>query len=213
MWPVLVALLLAAPQDLLELHRPAGAHGLPPGWRLRAVKGQGPPMFIVRGDGEGRTLRISGMSAAAWAQRALETPIEEGGLLRWSWRVLELPAGADLRARETDDSALRIYVVFGRPRGLFGRPEGAIFYTWGNAEPMGLTLKSRVSDRIEIVRVAGAMEADGRWREHAVDPFADFRRSWGRSPPPITAVGLMQDTDMTHGHAVSELRDLRWDPR
>ena len=55
------------------------------------------------------------------------------------------------------------------------------------------------------------METDGRWREHAVDPFADHRRFWKTEPPPITAVGMMQDTDMTHDSAVSELRALVWD--
>lgn len=41
-------------------------------------------------------------------------------------------------------------------------------------------------------------------------PFDDYQRFWNRKPPPITAVGIMQDTDMTHAMAVAELRELSW---
>ena len=39
---------------------------------------------------------------------------------------------------------------------------------------------------------------------------ADFRRIWGKEPPPITAIGVMQDTDDTGAMAVAELRRLEW---
>ncbi len=213
----LLALLLAlAPMTaLLDLDGPPAATGLPAGWEVRPVKGQTTPEYRVveLGDG-GRALRVSGRGAAAWATHKLDEPLSPmAGSLRWSWRVLQQPGSADLRDKDTDDSPIRVYVVFGNPKKLFGGSGRIVFYTWGNAEPDGLRRPSHSSNRLHIVRAAGAREAGRAWRDYAVDPFEDYRRFWHREPPPITAVGVMQDTDMTQSLAVAELRDLVWTPQ
>jgi hypothetical protein len=209
-----MAILLAGTpaQSLLELERAPRREGMPPGWRIQPVKGQSAPAFRIREEHGRMALRISGAGAAAWAHRRLESPITGGGTLSWSWRVLEQPAGADIRSRKTDDAALRVYVVFGGKGRRVEDADRAIFYTWANTEPQGLALPSFVSGSIQVVRVAGASEADGDWREQEADPFADYRRFWPGEAPAITAVGLMQDTDATRGRAVGELRWLKWVP-
>ncbi|MEM7353732.1 MAG: DUF3047 domain-containing protein [Acidobacteriota bacterium] len=212
LWLSLAVVALSS-TDLIRLDSSSEGVGLPEGWTVRPVAKASTPMFSIRRDVDRKVLRVEGMKAAAWAQRELDRPIEPtAGSLDWSWRVLQLPQGADLRRADLDDAALRLYVVFGRPDRLMARGGRIIFYTWGNTEPEGLTQKSFVSDKIQIVRVAGAMEADGQWRDHRVQPFEDYRRFWNRQPPAITAVGLMQDTDMTGGKAISEIRSLTWHP-
>ncbi len=57
------------------------------------------------------------------------------------------------------------------------------------------------------------MEVGYNWREQEVEPFKDYRRFWKNDSPAITAIGLMQDTDMTGGMAISELRSLVWEAR
>lgn len=210
-----IAPLHAGPRiDLLNLGAASVGDRLPAGWTIRPVNGRPTPSFTIREEGGERVLRVHGSGAAAWAQHKLTPKIEEArGGLRWSWRVLQTPASADLRDKHTDDSALRLFVVFGKLGGPFGGGKGRIiFYTWGNSEPKGLSQRSFVSEKIHIVRVAGARDADYKWREQVVDPFADFRRFWDKEPPPITAVGIMQDTDMTGDSAVAELRALHWEP-
>lgn len=71
------------------------------------------------------------------------------------------------------------------------------------------TRPSFVSDKLHVIRVGGNSDV-GRWGENTVKPFADYRRIWRRRPPPITAVGVMQDTDQTRARAVGELRRLEW---
>ena len=63
---------------------------------------------------------------------------------------------------------------------------------------------------MQIARLAGTSNVGPRWRQEEVRPFDDYRRFWNRKPPPITAVGIMQDTDMTHAMAVAELREFTW---
>ena len=124
--------------------------------------------------------------------------------------MLEAPAEADLREESRDDSPMRVFVVFGK-QGFFRNSARIIFYTFGNAEPSGLDRPSTVSDKLHVIRVDGAAQR-GAWQEHAVNPFADYRRIWGKTPPAVTAVGVMQDTDQTRAEASAELRRLAWVP-
>ncbi len=212
---LLAALLLApGPIDLLRLsENPLGAH-LPMDWRLRRVRGAAAPDFAVVEDSGGRALRISGRGAAAWAYLRLPRAVSaaDGTTLRWSARVLQAPAGADLRDPARDDSPLRVFVVFGDLGGDFASAARIVFYTWGGSEPPGHRQASFVSDRFHVIRVAGLEQADGQWHDRAAEPFADYQEIWGRKPPEITAVGLMQDGDQTGASAVAEVRRLLLEP-
>lgn len=210
---VATALAGSPPVDLCGLSTAPVGDGLPVGWQVKPVPGVPPPRFSVQLEDGEPVLHVEGMGMAAWAYHELEAPIsDQAGHLRWSWRVLKLPSGADLRMREKDDAALRLFVVFGKSGGLARLRSRVIFYTWGNAEPEGLSRSSFASEKLHIIKVAGAMEVGRAWRQQEVEPFADYRRYWDREPPPITAIGLLQDTDMTGAMAVSELRSLDWLP-
>lgn len=199
------------PVRILDLARAPLREGVPAGWDVRAVRGQAAPIIEVANDGDGAVLRVRGAGRAAWFYRELKPELaDSGGALRWSWRVLEAPARADLRTEPLDDSPLRVYVVFGKP-GIFSRSARIIFYSFGNDEPPDYERASFGSGKLHVIRVDGSAER-GRWREHSVVPFADYRRIWKRQPPPITAVGVMQDTDQTRAQATAELRRLEWVP-
>jgi len=214
--PLLVLVLLTGviseQLPILSLtNAPLGA-GLPPGWKVRGIRGQSAPAIEVRNDGEGPVLRIEGAGRAAWFYHELPTQLAETpGSVAWSWRVVVAPDGADLRQEKTDDSPLRVYVVFGKP-GLFGGSSRVIFYTFGAGEAEGYSRPSFVSNKLHVIRVGGTAQV-GRWTENAVSPFVDYRRIWRRKPPPITAVGVMQDTDQTRSRAIGELRRLEWLPQ
>lgn len=213
---ILLAVLLlastgATPRELLVLQHCALGRNAPPGWEMYPVRGRKAPTLEIGEEGGRRLLRLHGAGAAGWLHHRLVPPIApDTGTLRWWWRVLDPVAGADLRARATDDSPLRVYVAFGGDGAPFRRQGRAVFYTWGNEEPEGLAEPSFVSDRIEVIRCAGRAQVDGRWHLQLVHPFADYRRTWREEPPEITAVGVMQDTDDTGDSATSEIRDLVW---
>lgn len=206
-----IALALSAPLEILDLASARLGPGAPSGWKVRAVRGQQAPEIEIRNDGQGALLRIQGAGRAAWFYRELASELaESAGALQWSWRVLAAPAEADLRVEQRDDAPIRVFVVFGT-QGFFRRSARIIFYTFGNAEPLAFERASFSSDKLHVIRVDGARER-ASWQEHAVDPFADYRRIWNQAPPAITAVGVMQDTDQTHEQATAELRRLAWVP-
>ncbi|MEO5826306.1 MAG: DUF3047 domain-containing protein [Gemmatimonadales bacterium] len=203
-------LTFAPPLDILRLDRPPLASGIPAGWQIREVRGQTPPEASIRfADGQA-AFAIAGAGRAAWFYREFDAPLpESAGKLEWTWRIIAAPGQADMRDRKLDDSPIRVFVVFGKPGGLFGGSGRVIFYTHGNDEPAGFARRSHVSSRMHVVRMDGAASRS-TWQDHTVEPFADYRRIWHRDPPAITAIGVMQDTDQTRGHAEAEIRRLVW---
>lgn len=208
---LLLLSLASEPVRILDVDRAPRQAGVPAGWQVRAVRGQAAPMIEVADDGEGPVVRLRSAGRAAWFYRELSPElVEPDGALAWSWRVLEAPANADLRTESLDDSPIRVYVVFGKP-GIFSRSARIIFYTFGNDEPPAYERASFGSDKLHVIRVDGRTERR-QWREHSVVPFADYRRIWKGRAPPITAVGVMQDTDQTRAQATAEIRRLDWVP-
>jgi hypothetical protein len=206
----LLAVWLQGTFNFLGMGEARSGLGVPAGWNVRRVRGHDAPQIEIRQDEATLVVRIHGSAQAAWFYRELPVPVREAaGSLTWTWRVLEAPHDADLRWKQTDDSPLRIFVVFGHPGRLLNRSGRIIFYSFGSVEPEGYEGASHAGDRYHIIRVDGASDRL-LWRDHVADPFADYRRIWHRNPPPITAVGVMQDTDQTNQPAVAELRRLEW---
>jgi hypothetical protein len=168
-----------------------------------------PPRFEIARDGTDPVVRIGGTGQAAWFYRPVNEPLAKDHRLRWSWRVLRAPVGASLSERARDDSPIRVYVTFGKLGGLRGRSGRVIFYSFSGDDSAGYSGRSHVSARLHVIGMDGEA-AIGTWRDHQVDPVADYRRIWGREPEPITAIGLMQDTDQTRQMAVAEVRRLEW---
>ncbi len=195
---------------LLPLKNLSAGEALPRSWVVRPVRGErAPELTLIDRAGPRVALRISGSDRAAWFVRELDRPIVPGaGKLSWSWRVLEHPAGADLRNRATDDAALRVFVVFER-KGLLDRVPHTLFYTSGTVEGADYERPSFQSSDLHMIRMRHSA-SDGDWRHTVVDPFADYRRIWGGKPRAIIAIGLMQDSEDTQSSATADIRALVW---
>jgi Protein of unknown function (DUF3047) len=206
---------LAAPRhasirlDALEESRVGST--LPAGWESRPVRGARRPSSAVVPDPQwSRALRFEADNAAGWFWRRLPAPIDpNAGTLTWRWRVDVPLATTDLRQRARDDSPARFFVVFGR-RGPLSRPR-ILFYTWGRAEHVGDSWRSRVSDRFGIVVLRNAQDPIGEWVAERRDLAADYRRVFGGQPERVAAVGVLVDAEQTRGHAVSLLGPVTWE--
>ncbi len=191
--------------DLFALTAATPGAALPAGWATRAVRGQRLPVSRIVDTSGIRYMRVSGLGQAGWFVRELPVPlIASAGRLHWMWRAPVAPHGADVAAPATDDAAVRVFVVFGR-HGRFERRPRVLFYTLADGDP--------APDRPDSpfgVRIAGRPALARDWMRAAGDPFLDYRRIWGDSPPPIVAVGVMQDTDQTRSAAIGDVMSLHW---
>jgi hypothetical protein len=62
-----------------------------------------------------------------------------------------------------------------------------------------------------IVASSGA-DAVGTWQSLTRNVRADFVRAFGEEPGPLTAIGVLTDSDNTDGHAVAWYGDIRLEP-
>ncbi len=205
----LAALATLSPGVLLDLQSvPLGA-GLPAGWTMRPVRGSRAPAATIRDSSGERFLRLEGRGTAAWFVRTL-TPAESPtrGGLTWRWRVPTAPVGADVRYRDRDDAALRVFVVFDR-RGTFSRVPRTIFYTVTEPVLSGYLARSRQSGDLQIVGITASAPA-ARWNQTTRDPISDYRAFWHAEPPRILAIGILQDAEQTNTAVVADIASLTW---
>jgi len=187
--------------------RPGDA--LPAGWTVRPVRGSRAPTSAIRDSSGERFLRIEGRGTAAWFVRALE-PAEspKRGQLTWRWRVPIAPLGADVRKRDRDDSALRVFVVFDH-RSFISRVPRTIFYTVTEPSLSGYQARSAQSGDLMIVGIS-ASAPDMQWNRTTRDPIADYRAFWNAEPPRILAIGILQDAEQTKSAVVADITSLTW---
>lgn len=208
--PVMTLSLAAMePREFLPFVSADVGRALPMDWRTRAVRGQAAPVSMVVSDTGEVFLRIQGEARAGWFLRQLSPVLRPAsGRMSWSWRIRMHPQSADLRSAATDDAALRVFVAFGPIRAI-GRAPKTIFYSVSGAEDVGY---ERAGFASRDVHVISAGKPSANWSRVEVDPFADYERIWKMPPPPIAAIGFLQDTEQTQERAMSDVKNLAWVP-
>ena len=213
MWPPILAACTALASgtsvDLTALASAATGAWNSPAWTTRAVRGSRAPTATIIDSAGQRFVRIAGAAQAAFFVHKLSVPYAAAGArLSWVWRAPKAPGTADMRAERTDDSPLRVFVVF-QTAGLFRRTPRTLFYSAGTHEPDGFSRASFTSNDLQVLRIA--TNTDGAvWTETSVQPATDYTRIWGGPVPCVVAVGVMQDTDQTHLAAIADVHSLVW---
>ena len=136
---VLAGLALAAGAEVVVVEdwtQPLlGARGIPTGWRPYETIG-GRPAYdftVVESDGR-RALLLKSHDDHSTIARELHVDLRATPILEWSWKAVQLPAGGDIRRKETSDLTAHIYVIWPRfPAMVRSRLIG---YVWDAAAPV-----------------------------------------------------------------------------
>ena len=79
-------------------------------------------------------------------------------------------------------------------------------------ESVGTVMPNPRTRRIQMVVAASGAEGVGAWQSLMRNVRDDFLRAFGEEPGPLTAVGVLTDTDNTDGHAEAWYGDIRFEP-
>ena len=129
-------------------------------------------------------------------------------MLKWRWRVLTFPAGADECIDGKSDSAAGVFITFKR-----GLKYYIIKYAWTTQGPSGRVCSKKTRNMF-IVRDTIVLEADGpinRWIEEKIDPKLEFVRHFGGTldeVPDLVGIGLMTDGDQTKSRSEADYADF-----
>ena len=188
------------------------------GWQPFPLPGKAPTSYQAR-LAEGRwVLHAQSQRSASMVRRAVRIESGQLGKVTFSWKVLSLPAEADVRQSETDDAVVRVLLAFDGDPGLLSArtrmmfdlaqtlsgeppPFATLMYVWdGRTEVDSLVLNKR-SDRIRKIVLESGPTHLGQWRSYERDVRADYRRAFGEDPGALVGVAVMTDSDNTQSQA------------
>jgi len=186
-----------------------GAHGVPDGWRQYETIG-GHPAYdfsLVEDDGH-RALDMRSRGDHSTIAKDLAVDLAKTPILEWTWKIHALPAGGDIRQRETSDLTAHVFVVWPRmPAMLRSRLIG---YGWDATAPAGTIARSRKTGTVTFVVLHSGREELDRWITERRNVVADYRRIYGEAPDNPGALALSIDTNDTRSSAEGLIGSIRF---
>lgn len=175
---------------------PLGSKGVPPGWQKYETPGGHPAYdFTVVEDAGRRALAMKSAGEHSTIAKEVQADLAATPILTWQWRVLSLPARADLRERATSDAGGHIFAVWPRfPAFVRSRLIG---YVWDPALPIGTVIPSRKTSTVTFIVVRRGETGLGQWQDDRRNVAEDYRTVFGEPAPPLPALALSIDTNDT----------------
>ena len=164
---------------------------------------------------EGRdAIAATSVSAASMLRKKIRIEPGDLGNVRFSWKVPELIAQADLALRDLADSPVRIVLAFEGDRSRFSArdstmaelahvltgeqmPYATLMYVWCNFRPPGTVIRGPRTDRVRKIVVESGSANLNRWLDYERDIRQDFVRAFGEAPGALVGIGIMTDSDNT----------------
>lgn len=182
---------------------------------------QGDTMSVVQADSDG---------GAAGLGREVRLEPRQYPILTWRWKVENVLKTGNARQKDGDDYPARIYVTFDYDPGNFGFldrakyealqalgydqiPTRALNYIWASKVEKGTVLQNPFTDWVQMIAVESGSTNVGTWVVERRNIRADYRKAFGKAPPPINGIAIMTDTDNTGESATAYYGDIVAEPR
>ncbi len=175
----------------------------PSNWKVR--KDAAKSIYRVAEEGGRRFLRAASRDQGIQAARGFEWDLGKYPVLRWSWRAVEFPRGANEQTG-ANDSVLAVYLLV--PYSQIRGPE-AVKYVWSEKVPLGTRLSS--NGGLTQVRVieTGSANRD-RWIDERVDVRDDYLAYFEKKDVPKPAgIAILTDSDDTGTSAQGDYAGFR----
>lgn len=197
-------------------------------WETMALPGKVRTLFSLDKRGDKPTLKAQAQSSASMLRQRLQIAPEKLGNLQFEWQIDHLIDGADMALRETEDSPVRLILVFDGDRNRFSAqnamlselthsltgeplPYATLMYVWCNACPKESVIVNPRTDRIRKLAVESGPQHLGQWRRYQRNIRADFEKAFGEAPGTLLGLAIMTDTDNTRSTAQAWYGAIRLD--
>jgi hypothetical protein len=182
------------------------APGVPSGWEMTEFAGTDASVELVRADGR-LAMRLRSDRNSFALHRDLVLDVRQYPMLTWSWKVVRLPSGGDVREPARNDQAAQVYVVF--PRWPAPRTSSDVIgYVWDSRAPVGTTVTHPRASNVRIIVLESGQERLDTWIREERNVAEDYRALFGGLPPRAGKVALMIDSNDTKSGAEALFQDL-----
>lgn len=186
----------------------------PRAWQHYTLPGKVPTSFVYgRMDGR-EAMQATARASVSMLRKAVRIEPEDLARVRFSWKVPELIAEADMARRETDDSPVRVVLAFDGDRSRFSMknamlselaqvltgepmPYATLMYVWCNHREPGSVILNPRTDRVRKLVVESGPRRLDRWLDYERDVRADYEKAFGEAPGALIGVAIMTDSDNT----------------
>jgi hypothetical protein len=182
------------------------ASGVPLGWEVAEFTGTDPSVELTRTDGR-VALRLRSERNSFALHRDIILDLRQYPILAWSWKVMKLPNGGDVRDPARNDQAAQVYVVF--PRWPSPRTNSDVIgYIWDSRAPVGTRLTHPKAPNVRIVVLESGPARLDQWLREERNVAEDYRALFGRHAPRAGKVAFMIDSNDTRSDAEAMFGDL-----
>ncbi len=195
-------------------------------WQYYPLPGKQATRYVyARLDGRD-VMAVTAESSASLLRQTVRVAPDELDRVQFSWKVPELIAHADLALRDSDDSPVRVLLVFEGDRSRFSAknamlselshaltgeplPYATLMYVWCNTRAPGVVIVSPRTDRIRKLVVESGIKNLNQWLDYERDIRADYEKAFGEAPGALLGMGIMTDTDNTRSNVQAWYGQLR----
>lgn len=173
-------------------------------------------------------LEVHSQASMSLKARALAVDLDATPVLCWRWRIAAPLASANMRQRQGDDYAARVYVSFKLPEAAMGwglrtqlrlaraiwgpeLPDAAVNYVWDNRHPVGTEQANAYTDRAMMVVLRSGDAEARQWVNERRDVRADVARLFVAGARPVQ-LAVAADTDNTRETAHAGFADFHFVP-
>ena len=197
-------LLISSTQEETEVANWAwqavGSTGVPIGWIKYETFGGRPRYDFTVVDEDGRrALRLRSQDEHSTIVKQIRVNLRATPILEWTWKIVGLPTGADIRRKETSDLTGHILVVWPRRPALLR--SRLIGYAWDTTAPAPTVETSRKTRTVTFFILRSGPRDLDRWLTERRNVYEDYRSVFGEDPEDPQVVALSIDTNDTHGTA------------
>jgi hypothetical protein len=176
--------------------------------------------YSIEKDGDESYLRAESSASASAIVYRSEYNVFDYPDIRWSWKINNVYKKGDSREKSGDDYPIRIYIFFkyDPERASFGErikynlarimygeypPYSSLNYIWeSRKQDYRIIVSPFAAESMMIILQTGDGNA-GKWMEQNVNIIDDYHEAFGKDPPRIASIAIMNDSDNTGESSVS----------
>jgi hypothetical protein len=140
--------------------------------------------------------------------------------VRWRWKVDNIYKKGNSLEKSGDDYPIRVYIFFkyepekasfgeriqyGLAKAFYGKypPYSSLNYIWeSRRQENNMVISPYAQESMMIILEAGE-ENVGKWKEEDINIIDDYHKAFGKDPPSIASIAVMNDSDDTGESSVS----------
>ncbi|MDA8085166.1 MAG: DUF3047 domain-containing protein [Nitrospiraceae bacterium] len=154
-----------------------------------------------------------------------EFNVYEFPVVSWKWKVDNVYKNGDIEKKSLNDAPARLYILFKynpEKAGFFTKlkysiakriygmypPQSSLCYVWANRPYKRKVITSPVWSRSKSIVLEAGDAHLGQWRQEQVNIVEDYRAAFGKNPPRMAVLAIMDNSQHTCEKSVSYFGSL-----